>query len=240
MQLLGVLVVVAGLMLRLNTLLVVIAAGFVTGLSAHMTPMTILEAIGKAFITSRYVSLFLLVLPVIGVLERYGLRERAEMVIARTRNLTAGRIMLLYVLFRQVTIAFGLQLDGHLTFIRPLVAPMAEAAVARGRILPLPVLDKIRAMAASSENYGNFYGQLIFIAAGGLLLIKGTLAAAGYQADLLMMATYAIPTGVAGLVIAGIRFAMFDRTMARIAGQTQVPAAEGPLPVAGAPAGAHG
>jgi uncharacterized membrane protein len=228
MQLLGVLALVLGLVFRLNTLLVVIVAGFITGLAAHMTPLAILTAVGKAFVTNRYVSLFILVLPVIGVLERAGLRERAAMVITRARNATAGRIMILYMLFRQVTVALGLQLGGHPTFIRPIVAPMAEAAVAHGRPLPDGALDRIRGMAASSENYGNFFGQLMFIAAGGLLLIKGTLAAAGYQADLLTMAKYAIPTAVACAVISVIRFTLFDRTIAHAAAATETSAPGGP------------
>lgn len=213
--LIGVVIVVIGLMLRFNPLLVVLAAGFATGLVAGMTPVGILEAIGQAFITNRYMSLLILILPVVGVLERYGLRERAEMLIHKFRGLTAGRIMLAYMFFRQVTVALGLHLGGHPTFIRPIVAPMAEAAVTRGRTLPQSILDKIRAMSASAENYGNFYGQNIFIAAGGLLLIKGVMEQAGYKVDLLVMATYAIPTGVAALIIAAVRYLWFDRQMAK-------------------------
>ncbi|EAX47489.1 protein of unknown function DUF969 [Thermosinus carboxydivorans Nor1] len=215
LKLIGVIIVVLGLMFRFNPLLVVIVAGFATGLVAGMTPLEILEAIGNAFVTNRYMSLLILILPVIGILERYGLRERAEMLIARMKGVTAGRIMLTYMVFRQVTVALGLALGGHPTFIRPLIAPMAEAAAGRGKPLPPALLDRVRAMAASAENYGNFFGQLIFIAAGGLLLIKGVLEQAGYKADLLVMAKYAIPTGIAALLIAAIRFTLFDRQLAR-------------------------
>ena len=74
----GILVMVIGLMLRFNALLVVIAAGFVTGLSAGLSINEIVGAIGEAFVKNRYMSLFALVLPVIGIMERHGLRERAE------------------------------------------------------------------------------------------------------------------------------------------------------------------
>jgi uncharacterized membrane protein len=202
-------------MLRLNPLLVVIAAGFSTGLVGGMSPIEILEAIGKSFITNRYMSLLILILPVIGLLERYGLRERAELLILKTKNVTAGRIMLLYMLFRQVTAGLGLHLGGHPTFIRPLIAPMAEAAVGKGQPVPPDVLEQVRAMSASAENYGNFYGQLLFIAAGGLLLIKGVMEQAGYKVDLLIMAQYAIPTAACALLIAAARFIWFDRQMAK-------------------------
>lgn len=212
-KLVGILIVVLGLMLRFNPLLVVIAAGFTTGLVAGMTPYDILAAIGQAFITNRYMSLLVLILPVIGVLERYGLRERAETIIQNMKTVTAGRIILVYLLFRQVTCAFGLHLGGHPTFIRPLVSPMAEAAASRGKELPQATLDKVRAMSASSENYGNFYGQLIFIAAPGLLLIKGVLDQAGYKVDLMNMFPWAIPTGIAAFTIAAIRYTLFDREL---------------------------
>ena len=49
-----------------------------------MSVTDILEATGKAFITNRYMSLFILILPIIGVLERYGMREQAENLISWT------------------------------------------------------------------------------------------------------------------------------------------------------------
>lgn len=219
MELIGVVIVVLGLMLRFNPLLVVIAAGFATGLTAGMSLLAILEAIGNAFTTNRYMSLLILVLPVIGVLERYGLREQAEILIRRMHAATSGRVLLIYMLCRQITVALGLQLGGHPAFIRPLISPMAEAAASRnGASLSPALLDKIRAMAATADNYGNFYGQLIFIAAGGLLLIKGVMDQAGYPVDLLTMAKYAIPTGLAALLLAAFRFALLDREIARETG----------------------
>ena len=210
-KLIGVFIVVVGLMLRFNPLLVVLAAGVATGLVAGMTPLDILDAIGKAFVTNRYMSLFILVMPVVGVLERYGLKERAEIIIQEMRAATAGRIMLSYLLMRQVTNSFGLILGGHPSFIRPLISPMAEAAALKGRNASAQTLDRIRAMAASAENYGNFFSQLIFIASGGLLLIKGVMDQAGYKVDLLVMAKYAIPTGVVTLVLSAVVFTLFDQ-----------------------------
>lgn len=215
-KLIGVAIVVVGLGLRLNPLLVVISAGVSTGLVAGMGVMEILDAIGTAFVTNRYMSLFILTLPVIGLLERHGLREQAEQFILRLKGATAGRIMFLYMIFRQATNAVGLQLGGHPTFIRPIISPMAEGAVAREKALPQNVLDEIRSMAASSENYGNFFGQLMFIASGGLLLIKGVMEQASYSVDLLTMALYAIPTAIAALLIGGFRFHLFDKKMKQL------------------------
>jgi len=212
-KLIGVVIVIVGLLMRFNPLLVVLVAGFATGLVAGMSPIDILSAIGQAFVTNRYMSLLILVLPVIGVLERFGLREKAEDVIRSMRSLTAGRIMIAYQIFRQVTVGLGLQLGGHPSFIRPIIAPMTEAAAAREGATNTTWFDRIRGMSASAENYGNFFGQLLFPAAGGLLLIKGVLESAGYPVDLITMAKYAIPTAIAALTISVIRFLLLDRSI---------------------------
>jgi len=219
-KLIGVVIVIVGLLFRFNPLLVVLVAGFATGLVAGMSPMDILSAIGQAFVTNRYMSLLILVLPVIGVLERFGLREKAEDIIRSMRTLTAGRVMFAYQIFRQVTVGLGLQLGGHPSFIRPIIAPMTEAAAGREGATSPSWLDRIRGMSASAENYGNFFGQLLFPAAGGLLLIKGVLENAGYKVDLMVMAQYAIPTAIAASAIALIRFLLLDRAI-RSAGQNK-------------------
>ena len=219
-KLIGVVIVIVGLLMRFNPLLVVLVAGFATGLVAGMSPIDVLTAIGQAFVTNRYMSLLILVLPVIGVLERFGLREKAEDIIRNMRSLTSGRVMFVYQIFRQVTVGLGLQLGGHPSFIRPIIAPMTEAAAAREGAIGTVWLDRVRAMSASAENYGNFFGQLLFPAAGGLLLIKGVLENAGYKVDLLVMAQYAIPSAVAAAVIALIRFLLLDRSI-RMAGQNK-------------------
>ena len=213
LSLIGIVIVIVGLFMQFNPLLVVLVAGFATGLVANMSPLEILSAIGQAFVTNRYMSLLILVLPVVGVLERFGLREKAEDIIRSMRSLTAGRVMFAYQIFRQLTVALGLQLGGHPSFIRPIIAPMTEAAAGREGATSTAWLDRIRGMSASSENYGNFFGQLLFPAAGGLLLIKGVLEGAGLTVDLVEMATYAIPTAVAAAAISLIRFIALDRAI---------------------------
>jgi uncharacterized membrane protein len=215
LTLIGILIVILGFLFRFNPLAVVLVAGFATGLVAGISPLDILKFIGQAFVNNRTMTLFLLILPVIGILERYGLRERAEAIIRGLKAATPGRIMMIYMLFREITVGLGLQLGGHPTFIRPIVGPMAEAAATKGRPVSQSLLDRIRGMSASSENYGNFYGQLMFVASGGLLLIQGTLTQAGYKVDLFTMAAYAIPTAVAAAIIAFIRYTIFDRQIER-------------------------
>ena len=76
-KLIGVLIVIAGFILKLDTLAVVVTAGLATGLVAGMSPLEILDTLGTAFITNRTATLFILTLPVIGLCERNGLKDKA-------------------------------------------------------------------------------------------------------------------------------------------------------------------
>ena len=214
--LIGVVIITVGLALRLNTLLVILTAGIVTGLVANIDFIEILSILGASFTTNRYMSLFILVLPMIGVLERYGLRDRAETLIGSIKQASAGRVMLVYVILRKVTNGIGLNLGGHPSMIRPLIAPMAEAAAEKGR-KPLSHKEKqnVRALAAMSENFANFFSQLLFIGSGGLLLIKGVLEEHGYHMALTDMFMWAFPTAIASLVVFYIRAWIEDSRLAK-------------------------
>ncbi len=94
-----------------------------------MTLDAVIALFGKAFNDNRIIAIVWIVLPVIGLLERYGLQQRAAMAIRKIKAATAGRLLLLYLLVRQGTAALGLtSIAGHPQTVRPLVAPMATAA----------------------------------------------------------------------------------------------------------------
>ena len=212
----GVVIVVVGLVLKLNPLLVVLAAGVVTGLVSNMSIVQILEAIGNAFVTNRAMSILILILPVVGLCERFGLREQAEFLIKKLTAATSGRILTLYLLLRQVTITLWLNLGGHPAMIRPLIAPMAEAAAEKNGVrVSEATIDKIRGLAASADNMGNFFGQLIFPATGGVIYIFNTMENANIKVDPIDIALWAIPTGIAAFVVAAIRYWFLDKEIAK-------------------------
>src|ERR1700709_1282954 len=127
--LLGVAVIVVGFAIRLNPLLVVVAAALTSGWFAGLSPLQVVAAFGKAFNENRYVSIAYLVLPLVGVLGCGGVRGRAAPIIAGLRGVTAGRFLISYMALRQATAAVGLySIAGQAQTVRPLIAPMAEAA----------------------------------------------------------------------------------------------------------------
>ena len=216
-KLIGILVVAVGFALRFNTLLVVMAAGIVTGLVAGMSFPEIMALFGKYFVENRYMTLpIVLMVPLIGLLERYGLQERAEMLIRRTKTATAGRVILLYTFVRQSTIALGVRIGGHAEAVRPLIAPMAEgAARARHGEIPTQTVQLIRATAAAAENVGNFFGEDVFIAVGAILLMKGFFEAQNMTVSVWGMALWGIPTALVASAVMVWRTRALDRRIAR-------------------------
>jgi uncharacterized membrane protein len=215
LPLIGILIVVAGFALRFNPLVVVAVAAIATGIAAGHATIDVISAFGKAFIDSRSVPVVWLALPVIGLLERSGLKERARTVISRIHVATTGRLLLAYLAVRQITSSLGLtSLGGHPQMVRPLIAPMAEAAAeTRWGELPDRTRNRIRANAAAADNIGLFFGEDIFIAIGSILLIRGFLDQNGIHVEPARLAVWAIPTAVCAFVIHGARLVMLDRSL---------------------------
>ena len=216
-SLIGIPVILLGLVLRFNPLLVVTAAALITGLAAGVAPLALIGALGKAFNDSRYISVVFLVLPVVGLMERAGLQERARAFVSRLAFLTTGRLLLAYLVVRQATAAVGLlSLGGQANMVRPLIAPMAEGVTEARHGTAEPARGvEIRAHAAAADNVGAFFGEDIFIALGSVLLIVAVLAQNHLVVAPTTVALWAIPTALAALLVHGIRLLLLDRRLAR-------------------------
>ncbi|UIP07860.1 DUF969 domain-containing protein [Erythrobacter sp. SDW2] len=214
----GIAIVVVGFALRFNPLLVVVSAAVATGLLAGLDIVAVVEALGKAFNDNRYISVTWIILPVIGLLERYGLQQRARAVIETMRGATMGRLLVAYLAFRQITAAIGMKdIGGHPQAVRPLVAPMAEAAAEKTHgTLPEDERQKVLAMAAATDNVGLFFGEDIFFAIASILLIQGVFESAGYPLTPLQLSVWAIPTAICAFLIHGWRITAMDRRLGRI------------------------
>lgn len=184
LKLVGILIVVIGFILKKDTIATVILAGVVTGLVAGLNFMEILSVLGQAFIGQRLATLFVLSLPVIGLLERYGLKEKATDLIQKLKNVSTRKILSVYLAVRSLASAFSVRLGGHAQFIRPIIEPMATAAteVQYGQLTD-KTKDKIKGHSAANENYGNFFAQNCFMGTSGTLLIVSTLTEQGYEVN---------------------------------------------------------
>jgi uncharacterized membrane protein len=215
--LLGIALVVIGFALRFNPLLVVAAAGIATGLLGGMPFQKVLATLGHGFNANRNVTIIYVVLPVIGLLERYGLQQRARALVAGMRKATAGRLLILYLGFRQLLAALGLtSVAGHPQTVRPLVAPMALAAAEKEHgELDEATVEQVKAMCAATDNVGLFFGEDIFLAVSSILLIQGALASFGIQLTPFQLSVWAIPSAICAFLIHGARLLLLDRQLKR-------------------------
>lgn len=220
--LLAVAVVVVGFALKINSMLVVTLAGIVAGLIAGISPLDIVRAFGNGFAGSRSVTVFIVVLPVIGMIERHGLMQQARRLIAKLTSMTTGRLLAIYLLIRQGTAAVGLTaIGGPAQAVRPIVAPMAEAAAERSHgALTKKMREKVRSFASSADTIGLFFGEDVFMAIGSILLITGYVDATyGLKLEAIQIALWAIPTAICAAIIHGTRLLRLDRSLARMAAE---------------------
>ena len=215
--LLGIALVVLGFALRFNPLLVVFVAAIVTGLLAGMDFLKVLGAVGKGFNENRFVTIPYIVLPVIGLLERYGLQQRARSLIGNIRGATSGRLLIVYLGLRQVLAAVGLKdVGGHPQMVRPLVAPMAVAAAEKQHgALDEATDERVKAMSAATDNVGLCFGADIILAIASILLIQASMESFGIHLTPLQLSVWAIPTAICAFVIHGFRLLWFDRQLSR-------------------------
>ncbi|RUA05891.1 MAG: DUF969 domain-containing protein [Fusobacteria bacterium] len=206
LKLIGILIIVIGFSLKLDTIAVVIVAGIATGLVSGLDFVTILSTLGGAFVKTRYMTLFLLTLSVVGILERNGLKEQATKCIGNMKTVTLSKVLTTYMFIRTLAAAFSLRLGGHVQFIRPLIYPMAQgASEKKNGKLSDEKIEKIKGVACAVENYGNFFGQNVFVASGGVLLVVGTLEELGVITTPYAVSKAAIPVAVIAVLFSMIQ-----------------------------------
>lgn len=215
-KLLGILVVALGFGFRVNALVVVLAAGVVTGLAAGFSLREVVTMLGKFFVDNRSLVLpIVLMLPVVGLLEKHGLQERVAAVMRRAQAASAGAVCWLYQVLRGGFSVFGISLGSHAGLVRPLIAPMAEAAAAQRGELTEETRERLRAHGAAAENVGNFFSDDILVAVGALLLVKGVLQTAGVSVTLASIQWWSAPTAAWVIVVGAWRYRALNRWLGR-------------------------
>ncbi len=224
-KLLGILLVAIGFGFRVNALVVVLVAGLVTGVSAGFSLRETVTMMGKFFVENRGLILpIVLMLPVVGLLEKHGLQERIAWLMRKTRTATAGKVYWLYQALRGGLSVLGISLGSHAGMVRPLIVPMAEGAARALRAEGAPKgrgelteggRERLRAHGAAAENVGNFFSDDILVAVGALLLVKGMLDAAGVPVSLADIKLWSVPTALWVLLVGWWRYRALDRWLAK-------------------------
>ena len=212
LKLIGIVIIVLGFALKFDVLATVLLAGLVTGIVAGMDIPHILSILGESFVSNRLMSIFLIIFPVIAIIERYGLKERAAYLIGKIKNASAGKVLAIYMLVRTAASAFNVRIGGHVQFVRPLILPMSEAAakVSKQSDLSENEVEELKGHAAAVENFGNFFAQNCFAAAIGVVLIQGTLSMYK-EVTLPSIAMASIPVMVITVAFTFVQVFLFDR-----------------------------
>ena len=227
--LLAVLVLVGGFALRLNPLMVVVAAALAAGVLAAagaggVSPPALcaalvrtIETLGHEFARVRYVSVIWLILPVIGLLEREGLQARARRMIVRIRAATVGAAA--DRLFPAAAGTAALRPDRH-DGPRPDRASAARAhgrGRAGGQGRPAD-----RQGALSPARLGGGDGQHRRLLRRGHVRGRvldpadlGVLQGMGVKVQPIQLSLWAIPSAAVRLAVHGVRLLRLDRRLER-------------------------
>ncbi|WP_315165624.1 DUF969 domain-containing protein [Metaclostridioides mangenotii] len=211
-KLIGILIIVVGFALKFNSIAIVMAAGIVTGLVGGMSITDILTTLGETYVANRYMAIFIITLPVVGVLEKNGLKQVAGDLVKKMSKATPGILAIGYTIIRGFLAAFNVSFGGVAGFIRPVISPMSEASVEKyGKKLEPRDLDEIKGMNSAAENVSWFFGQVLFIAGSGILLVKSTLDPVGYTIDPVAAVRAEVPVFIIAVIVSAFFFMMTDR-----------------------------
>ena len=214
LKLLGIVIVIVGFVMKMDSILIIMAAAVVTALVSGIDLVTLLETLGSSFVSNRSMCTFVIVFLVTGTLERNGLKQAASDLMTKFKNATAGVVIGIYGVFRLFFAAFNISFGGAAGFIRPIVMPMASAAVERdGKPIDPDHLEQLKGMAAGMDNVAWFFGQVLFVGTSGMLLVQSTLADLGYQVELLDLMMVEIPVAITAVAVAIVYYYLKDRQL---------------------------
>ena len=202
-KLLGVLIVIVGFALKLDSILIIFLALITTGIVGGLGVGGLLETIGTNFVANRSMAIFILL--VTGTLERNGLREAAANLIRKVKSATAGKLVAVYGILNALFGAFNVSFGGVAGFIRPVLLPMEEGAITNkfGKANEDHV-DEAKGLSVAMQNFTWFFFQVLFVGGAGGILVQTTLAGLGYEVELIDLAAVEIPVALVALAVSCI------------------------------------
>lgn len=213
-SLIGIVLVIAGFALKLDSILTIMVAAVTTALVGGLGITGFLETLGTSFVNNRGMAIFIMIMLVTGTLERNGLKEAAATLIGRFKKSTSGMVIGIYGVMRGIFAAFNISFGGVAGFVKPIILPMAIGSIEAKGLKPNEEhVEEIKGMSSGMENIAWFFCQVLFIGGSGALLVQSTLADLGYEVDLLSLAKVEIPVALVAIVGAITYYVLKDKRL---------------------------
>ncbi|MDU4950861.1 MULTISPECIES: DUF969 domain-containing protein [Clostridium] len=212
LSLIGVLVVIVGFALKLDSILIVILASSIAALCGGLSVGEFLETFGSTFVATRSMNIFIITMLLTGTLERNGLKSAAAALISKIKGVSAGVVLAIYTIFRFITAAFNISFGGVAGFVRPVLLPMAIGAVeGKGNKITEEYEEGLKCACSACENVAWFFGQVLFVGGAGGLLVQSTLENVGYTSELMEIAKVQIPVAIFAALICCVYLIVVDK-----------------------------
>ncbi|HIW21288.1 MAG TPA: DUF969 domain-containing protein [Candidatus Dorea intestinavium] len=215
-KLLGIVIVIIGFALKMDSILIIMLAAIVTAVVGGLGVTGFLETLGTSFVNNRAMAIFILIMLVTGTLERNGLKQAAAKLIGKVKNASPGGVIGAYGLMRSVFAAFNVSFGGVAGFVRPIIMPMAIGAIEAKGEKPNPEhVEELKGMASGMENIAWFFCQVLFVGGAGGLLVQSTLEPLGYKVELIDLALVQIPVALFCVLLAIVYYYFKDKKLRR-------------------------
>lgn len=213
--LIGILIVIVGFALKVDSILTIMVAMLVTALLGGIDIVSFLEILGTNFVSSRNMAIFVLIMLVTGTLERNGLREAAAKLISKVKNATPGIILSIYGVMRAIFGAFNVSFGGVAGFVAPVIMPMEIASIEAKELKPNEEhVEELKGMTSAMENISWFFTQVLFIGGSGALLVQETIKNLDYQEpELVNLAAVEIPVAIFAVLFSIVFFLIKDERL---------------------------
>src|SRR5699024_6924094 len=212
--LLGILIVIIGFALKLDSILIILVASIVTAYVGDLGVIGLLETLGSSFVDNRNMAIFILIMLVTGTLERNGLKSAAANLIGRFKKASSGMVIGLYGIMRGIFAAFNVSFGGVAGFVRPIIMPMAIGAVeSKEDKINEKHLEELTGMVSGMENITWFFFQVLLVGGSGGLLVQSTLDSLGYEVKLIDLVIVQIPVAIFALSVAIAYYYLKDRRL---------------------------
>lgn len=213
-KLIGILIVIIGFALKLDSILIILVAAIVTAITGGLGVEGLLTTLGTSFVSNRSMAIFILIMLVTGTLERNGLKESAAKLIGKIKNASAGAVIGAYGVMRSIFAAFNISFGGVAGFVRPIIMPMVIGSIeAKGKEPEEDYVEELKGMSSGMENIAWFFFQVLFVGGPGALLVQATLKDLGYETSLLDLAKVEIPVALFAVIVAIVYYFLKDRKL---------------------------